>query len=52
MPWLREHGAGCDCEVMLNVAENWAEIVGYTAPDEDDDDWPPGQDKKPWWKFW
>lgn len=31
--WLSEEGAGCDCEVMFNVAPEWEEAVGYVAPD-------------------
>ena len=30
--WLEENGAGCDCEIMLNVAEKWGKIVDYVAP--------------------
>ena len=33
---LGENGAGCDCEVIFNVAEKWGEIVGFDPPDEDD----------------
>lgn len=33
--WLGENGAGCDCEVMMNTAAHWEEIVGYQPPDED-----------------
>ena len=29
LTWLGENGAGCDCEVMLNTAAQWEEIVGY-----------------------
>ncbi len=35
LKWLGENGAGCDCEVMMNTAGEWAEIVGYDPPDED-----------------
>ena len=35
LEWLGENGAGCDCEVMLNTAVQWEEIVGYETPDED-----------------
>jgi len=35
LAWLGENGAGCDCEVMFNVAEQWEEIVGYVPPDDD-----------------
>jgi hypothetical protein len=34
--WLAENGAGCDCEVMMNTASQWAEIVGYQSPDVND----------------
>lgn len=34
--WLGENGAGCDCEVMMNTAAQWEEIVGYQSPDEDE----------------
>jgi len=34
--WLGENGAGCDCEVMFNTAQQWEEIVGYNPPNEDD----------------
>ena len=33
LAWLSEQGAGCDCEVMFNVAPEWEEAVGYVAPD-------------------
>ncbi|MDP3073416.1 MAG: DUF2695 domain-containing protein [Opitutaceae bacterium] len=33
LAWLGENGAGCDCEVMLNTAAQWEEIVGYVPPD-------------------
>ncbi len=28
VPWLREHGGYCDCEVIYNVADKFGEIVG------------------------
>lgn len=31
--WLGENGAGCDCEVMMNTAAEWEDIVGYESPD-------------------
>ena len=31
--WLGENGAGCDCEVVFNVAQQWDEKVGY-VPEE------------------
>jgi hypothetical protein len=34
LKWLGESGAGCDCEIMFNVAADWEEIVGY-KPSED-----------------
>jgi hypothetical protein len=27
--WLGENGAGCDCEVMFNVEQQWGERVGF-----------------------
>jgi hypothetical protein len=34
--WLQENGAGCDCEVMFNVAAEWEDIVGYVPPDDEE----------------
>jgi Protein of unknown function (DUF2695) len=34
LSWLQENGAGCDCEVMFNVAQQWEDIVGYIPPEE------------------
>jgi hypothetical protein len=28
VPWLREYGGFCDCEVIYNVDEKFGEIVG------------------------
>ncbi|HSY10021.1 MAG TPA: DUF2695 domain-containing protein [Candidatus Dormibacteraeota bacterium] len=28
VPWLREHGGYCDCEVIFNVDDKFGEIVG------------------------
>jgi hypothetical protein len=28
IPWLREHGGYCDCEVLANVADELSEILG------------------------
>lgn len=36
LDWLGENGAGCDCEVMMNTAVQWEEIVGYVPPDDDE----------------
>ena len=33
--WLGDNGAGCDCEVMMNTAAEWEEIVGYESPNAD-----------------
>jgi hypothetical protein len=33
LKWLGENGAGCDCEIMFNVAQQWEEKVGY-VPEE------------------
>ena len=52
LQWLGENGAGCDCEVMFNVSQQWEEVVGYVAPDTDDDDPSDSEERKPWWKFW
>lgn len=30
VPWLHEHGGCCDCEVLLNVEEVFAEIIGQS----------------------
>jgi hypothetical protein len=27
--WLGENGAGCDCEVMFNVEQQWGARVGF-----------------------
>lgn len=32
--WMGEHGAGCDCEVILNVEQQWGARVGF-APRAD-----------------
>ena len=29
VPWLIEHGGGCDCEVIYNVYDDVGEIVGW-----------------------
>ena len=34
--WLRRHGAGCDCEIILNTAADWGERVGFVPDDQDD----------------
>jgi hypothetical protein len=34
LEWLGENGAGCDCEVMFNTAQQWEDIVGYAPPDD------------------
>jgi hypothetical protein len=28
LPWLREHGGYCDCEVIFNVEDKFGPIVG------------------------
>lgn len=28
IPWLREHGGYCDCEVLANVEDEFTEILG------------------------
>jgi hypothetical protein len=35
LAWLSQSGAGCDCEVMFNVAQEWEERVGYVPPDDE-----------------
>jgi hypothetical protein len=27
VPWLREHGGYCDCEVLANVEDEFSEIL-------------------------
>ncbi|HSS51642.1 MAG TPA: DUF2695 domain-containing protein [Thermoanaerobaculia bacterium] len=27
IPWLREHGGSCDCEVLSNVEDDFSEIL-------------------------
>lgn len=34
LQWLGQNGAGCDCEVMINTAANWSEIVGFQSADD------------------
>jgi len=29
VPWLIEHGGGCDCEVIFNVYDDVGDIVGW-----------------------
>lgn len=29
VPWLIEHGGGCDCEVVFNVYDDVGDIVGW-----------------------
>lgn len=29
VPWLIEHGGGCDCEVIYNVYDDVGDIVGW-----------------------
>lgn len=46
LAWLRSHGACCcDCEVLLNVAAEWGEQVGFHPQDEDSVAEPA---KRPW----
>ncbi|MBL9086482.1 MAG: DUF2695 domain-containing protein [Planctomycetia bacterium] len=63
LAWLGANGAGCDCEVIFNVAQRWGESVGYEPLDDDeldDDDMEPidradspsPPRSKPWWRFW
>ena len=28
VPWLKEHGGYCDCEVIFNVDDKFAELIG------------------------
>jgi len=32
--WLKQNGAGCDCEVIFNTDAEWGEIVGRVPSDE------------------
>jgi hypothetical protein len=34
LEWLSSEGAGCDCEVMFNVAAQWEDVVRYEPPEE------------------
>lgn len=52
IPWLNEYGGYCDCEVMHNVADKWADYADFN-PDLN----MPTQTTKPtpvktWWQFW
>lgn len=29
VPWLQEHGARCDCEVIYNIYDEFGELVGW-----------------------
>ena len=29
LPWLRQNGGFCDCEVLINVADKYGPIIGY-----------------------
>jgi hypothetical protein len=31
--WLGYNGAGCDCEIIFNTAENWADRMGFETND-------------------
>ncbi len=33
--WLRNNGAGCDCEVILNTDTTWGEWAGRCGDDND-----------------
>lgn len=33
VPWLEEHGAHCDCEVVYNVYEEFGDLVGWHLSD-------------------
>lgn len=39
--WLGYNGAGCDCEVILNTAPLWEEIIAKHKGT-----------RKSWWRFW
>jgi hypothetical protein len=32
--WLKQNGAGCDCEVIFNVDAEWGEALGRTPSAE------------------
>ena len=34
IPWLSTYGGYCDCEVLWNVTESWAETVGFNPIEE------------------
>ncbi len=36
LTWLGRNGAGCDCEVGLNVEAEWGELVGRAHHREND----------------
>lgn len=38
LDWLGENGAGCDCEIMFNVAPQWERIVHYEPLDADENE--------------
>ncbi|MDR2937513.1 MAG: DUF2695 domain-containing protein [Prevotellaceae bacterium] len=42
LEWLREHGGGCDCELLLNVEEQLVEsgLIEEAEVEDDDDDYP------------
>ena len=35
LKWLSHNGAGCDCEVIFNVANDWQDTIGWHPIDED-----------------
>ena len=35
LEWLGANGAGCDCEIIFNVTEEWGERVGWSPTEEE-----------------
>jgi hypothetical protein len=33
LPWLKDHGAHCDCEVVYNVYDEFGELLGWHLPE-------------------
>lgn len=33
IPWLQEHGAHCDCEVVYNVYDEFGDLLGWHLSD-------------------
>jgi hypothetical protein len=37
LEWLQQNGAGCDCEIIFNVAQQWEEVVGFEPKIDESD---------------